>query len=48
MTLKKSPAEKYRMVQVTYRPDQEEKVRALQKGRNLSKIFQEALDAIRI
>jgi len=45
MTAKKDVTEKYRVAQVTYRPDQENKVLALQKERKLSTVFQEAIDA---
>ena len=44
MTHKKPFSEKYKTVQVTYRPDQEEKVKKLQASRLLSKLFQDALD----
>lgn len=46
MTAQKPASQKYPVVQVTYRPDQKEKVKALQAKRMLSKVFQEALDGI--
>ena len=41
---KKSVEDKYKTVAVTYRPDQEEKVKKLQSERKLSVVFQRALD----
>ncbi|MCK9569748.1 hypothetical protein M0R72_12465 [Candidatus Pacearchaeota archaeon] len=46
MTKEKAASDKYPSVLVTYRPDQKAKVSGLQAKRELSKRFQEMLDAI--
>jgi hypothetical protein len=45
MSHRKPKGEKYPQTNVTYRPDQAEKVKQLQATRRLSAIFQEAIDA---
>jgi hypothetical protein len=44
MTQRKDAKDKYPRVNVTYRPDQREKVELLKKNKRLSEKFQEALD----
>lgn len=44
MTQKKDAKDKYPRVNVTFRPDQKDKVDLLKKNKRLSEKFQEALD----